>query len=244
MMGTTKLIKGLPQPRLATPRPKLQATKGTAPLNPFGANKMKIKTASLSDFRHMQQMQKMAAYDPMAHALLALREEQEKEAGVAAGLNLTAKALGGAGKLFKSKWLTGLAGRAATGAQARYGAAATRTLNRAAASENVGVQAVNRGARDSYAQRAAGQLDQAVKLEDRAAAAGRFSDAMKSQQTALAAPKADPGTVGGSFRGALLKGGLIGGTGLVAGGAAVGGVQGAQAQNALAQGMSYNQGIR
>ena len=79
-----KKIKGLPQPRLATPRPKLLTTKGQTPVNPFGANKMTIKAASLSEFRHHQVMRKMAAYDPMAMALLALRDEQEK----AAGLNL------------------------------------------------------------------------------------------------------------------------------------------------------------
>ena len=44
-------VRGLPSPRLAVPRPKLQATKGTAALNPFGANKMTInKQASLRDF--------------------------------------------------------------------------------------------------------------------------------------------------------------------------------------------------
>jgi hypothetical protein len=79
-----KKIKGLPQPRLATPRPKLLTTKGQTPVNPFGANKMTIKAASLSEFHHHQVMRKMAAYDPMAMALLALRDEQEK----AAGLNL------------------------------------------------------------------------------------------------------------------------------------------------------------
>lgn len=84
-MPGVKKIPGLVQPRLAMPRLGL-STKGKPAKNPFGANKMTIKAASL--FGRYQEISTIeeASGRPLLSDFLLLRET-EKEAGlVDAGL--------------------------------------------------------------------------------------------------------------------------------------------------------------
>lgn len=170
-----KKIKGLKQPRIATPRPALTATKGTGSVNPFSANKMTIKkTASLSEFRHQQVMRKMAASDPMAFALLTLREEQEKEAGLMArGLDLTGRVVGGIGKAIKSTRVSNLGAKASGAAQKRFAASSDKLLNQAARAEELSTTMVGPAhARKIYKDRSESLLSRAENMANRAQAAG------------------------------------------------------------------------
>jgi hypothetical protein len=113
-------VRGLPRPRLAVPRPKLQATKGTAALNPFGANKMMIsKQASLSEAHRAIQLRKIAS-SPSLSAFYA-QKELDKEAGLAdrmllGGATAANKAKNLAPK-FMQDFLGRISGRAAKAAQ-------------------------------------------------------------------------------------------------------------------------------
>lgn len=107
-------VRGLPRPRLAVPRPKLQATKGTAALNPFGANKMTLKKeASLMDYVHQR-------------AATSLRWHQiEKKAGLPGATTALAtipkpKGPSFFGKMFSDKNV-GMAALGTAGAATLYG---------------------------------------------------------------------------------------------------------------------------
>lgn len=107
-------VRGLPRPRLAVPRPKLQATKGTAALNPFGANKMTIsKEASLMGY-----IQQRAATSLRWHQI-------EKKAGLPGSTTALAtipkaKAPSFFGKMFSDQNV-GKAALGVAGAGALYG---------------------------------------------------------------------------------------------------------------------------
>jgi hypothetical protein len=103
-------VRGLPSPRLAVPRPKLQATKGTAALNPFGANKMTIsKQASLSEAHRAIQLRKIAS-SPTLSAFYA-QKEIDKEAGLADRILLGGATAANKAKNLAPKFMQNFLGR-------------------------------------------------------------------------------------------------------------------------------------
>jgi hypothetical protein len=73
-------VRGLKMPRLATPRLGL-STKGMPATNPYGANKMTIKTGSLAAYRYEMLLEKQASGQISLREFVQLQEYQ-KTAGL------------------------------------------------------------------------------------------------------------------------------------------------------------------
>lgn len=234
-----KKISGLKMPRSFSPRLPGPSTKGQAPINPYGANKMKVasveefvKSASLYEYSVFMELQKVAQAveteeEYWQYCADKYGEEMEKDAGINAAMRVAAKALTGSGRALRSTTLT-------RGGSKMYGRLSNRLQSQAAKVNVAGkqspaaVQALNQ--QRNTARIAQQQADKQVKSIERL--------------KAMKAKGIKPG--GGSKKMSTGKKLLIGGSTVGLLGTAVGAHklnQVGKAQNLQSAGRGFNYGI-